>query len=76
MNYRIKPGVVTVSMFDKIFLFPSRKANARISAVISLTPELASYLHQQNDCLNFSMLGSESRDKLKRLETLGYIEEY
>ena len=76
MNYRIKPGVVLFNLFDRYFLFPSRKANARISAVITLTPELSTYLQGQGNCPVASSLSSENKEKLNRLVKLGYIEEY
>ena len=76
MSYRLKPGVVLFRMFDQMFLFPSRKADARISVLIILSPELAVYLQRQDETPAEDGLSAESQERLIRLEKLGYVEEY
>ena len=88
MKYRVKDGVVLLTMFGKPYLFPSRRSGIALPFLITLTDRLASLLKDGPDSLangaslqgcmqndEAIILSGEEESKIRRLIKLNYIEE-
>ena len=73
--FRLKKGVVLFQICGAYFIFPSRSANPRISALITVPKELADFLHMRPEGSVVPELSEEAQKKLQRLIRIGFVEE-
>lgn len=71
MKYRVKDGVVLLSICDSYFLFPSRDSGVSVPFLITADEKLVSILKGNSA----GFIAEETSKKLNRLTKLGYIEE-
>ena len=73
MHYRLKEGVVLVSMCGGFFIFPSRKSGLP-SLILSVSSGMAELL--MKNTIQDIKPSDEERKKLSRLQKCGFIEEF
>jgi hypothetical protein len=75
MNYQIKKGVAVFQIRDSFFIYPSQSAQTPISCIIPLSQELFILLQSGTLDPDSGSFSQETREKIKRLLTFGYLEE-